>query len=132
VVNYFSDALIENKLVGKDSPNEFLRNWSRNDLDRLPGLKWMRTLWLASLAGGPYTYVPTVPGKCPFGLENAHAKFKITPSEFDAVAAELGYALDHFGVKSPEKDEVLGSFAMHKPEVTHSVTNSKIACPHKK
>jgi hemoglobin len=43
VVNDFSDALIVNPIVGIDSPNPFLRDWSRNKLDRLPGLKFMRT-----------------------------------------------------------------------------------------
>jgi hemoglobin len=129
VVNQFSDALIMNPLVGQGSPNEHLDDWSTNHLDRLPGLKWMRTLWLADLAGGPYKFVPTKPGKCPFGLENAHAEFQITPEEFDEVARELGLALDCFGVPAKEKGEVLAVFAQHKPEVTHAVTGGEITCP---
>src|SRR5690348_15915036 len=75
VVEHFSDALIKNKVVGINSDNPELRDWSRNKQDRLPGLKFMRTLWLCDVAGGPYTFIPTVPGKCPLSLENAHKKF---------------------------------------------------------
>ena len=68
VVNYFSDSLIDNPTVGRGSKNPALRDWHTNKLDRLPGLKFMRTLWLCSLAGGPFKYSPTAPGKCPFSL----------------------------------------------------------------
>ena len=118
VVDHFSDAVIANPLVGKDSPNPALRDWSRNQLDRLPGLKWMRTLWVCAAAGGPQTYVATRPGAEPMGLENAHMRLHITPDEFDAVAGELANSLDHFGVPEREKNEVLGAFAAHKNEVT--------------
>lgn len=117
VVDHFSEALIDNPIVGQDSPNPFLRDWSRNKLDRLPGLKWMRTLWLASISGGPYQFIPTKPGKCPFSLENAHQQFQISPEEFDAVAEELGFSLDEFQVPEKEKNEVLAVFLDHKPEV---------------
>jgi hemoglobin len=117
VVDHFSDALLRNPMVGVDSPNEYLRDWSRNKLSRLPGLKWMRTLWLASLSGGPYKYVATKPGKCPFSLENAHSSFRISPEEFDAVAMELSNSLDYFQVPAQEKSEVLAAFAAHKSEV---------------
>jgi hemoglobin len=118
VVNDFSDALIVNPVVGRDSPNPFLRDWNRNELGRLPGLKFMRTLWVASLAGGPYKFAGTKPEKCPFSLENAHARFQISPAEFDAVAGELGASLDKFKVGEREKHEVLAAFGAHKPDVT--------------
>lgn len=117
VVNNFSDALIDNPIVGRDSQNSYLRDWHRNKLDRLPGLKFMRTLWLCAVAGGPFKFTPTVPGKCPFSLENAHKKFRISPEEFDAVAEELSKSLDHFAVPPKEKNEVLAAFAAHKPEI---------------
>jgi hemoglobin len=117
VVNHFSDALIENPIVGKNSQNPALRDWHTNQLARLPGLKFMRTLWVCAVSGGPFKYSPTVPGKCPFSLENAHAKFKISSEEFDAVAVELSKSLDHFNVPAKEKSEVLAAFAAHKPEI---------------
>ena len=119
VVDHFSDALIANPKVGKDSPNPQLREWSRNQVGtRLPGLKWMRTLWVAEVTGGPYDYQATVPGKTELGLEAAHRKLKISSAEFDEVAAELGRTLDHFKVPAKEKGEVLAAFAAHKAEVT--------------
>jgi hemoglobin len=118
VVNHFSNALINDPLVGRDSPNPQLREWSRTKIEsRLPGLKFMRTLWLASLAGGPYQFVPTKPGACPFSLENAHRDLQITPAEFDAVAEQLSLSLDYFSVPAREKSEVLAAFAAHKSEV---------------
>ena len=53
-----------------------------------------------------------------FGLEAAHRELKISPDEFDEVAAELGRTLDAVGVPAKEKGEVLGAFAAHKDEVT--------------
>lgn len=124
VVDHFSDALINNPVVGRQSKNPALAEWHTNQLGRLPGLKFMRTLWLCSVAGGPYVYSPTVPGKCPFSLENAHAKFKISPEEFDAVGAEVSKSLDHFNVPAKEKNEVLAAFVAHKSEVNFGFTGS--------
>jgi hemoglobin len=118
VVDHFSDAIVKNPLVGQGSKNPELNDWHTNHLDRLPGLKWMRTLWVCNVAGGPFTFEATKPGSTPLGLEEAHRQFEITPDEFDEVAAELARSLDHFGVPAREKDEVLGAFAAHKGEVT--------------
>jgi hemoglobin len=43
---------------------------------------------------------------------------RISPAEFDEVAAELGRTLEYFKVPKPEKAEVLAAFAAHKDEVT--------------
>ena len=118
VVDHFSDALIKNPIVGKNSKNPALRNWHRNNLGRLPGLKFMRTLWVCEVSGGPYTFSPTKPGKTHLGLEEAHRDLKISPAEFDEVAAELGRSLDQAKVPAREKGEVLAAFAAHKNEVT--------------
>lgn len=117
VVNHFSDKILENPKVGKESPNPALRDWSNNQLDRLPGLKFMRTLWVCAAAGGPQKFVATKPGSNPMGLENSHREFHISPEEFDEVAAELTHSLDYFGVPEREKGEVLAAFAAHKSEV---------------
>jgi hemoglobin len=118
VVDHFSDALIKNPIVGQQSDNPALQEWHTDQLDRLPGLKWMRTLWVAQVSGGPYTYQGTEPGSTALGLENAHREFAITPGQFDEVAAELGRTLDHFQIPEQEKGEVLAAFAAHKGEVT--------------
>jgi hemoglobin len=117
VVDHFSDALIRNPIVGAQSKNPFLREWSTTKLDRLPGLKFQRTLWVCQVAGGPFTFSATKKGKCPLSLENAHKDLQISPEEFDEVARELGRSLDHFGVPAKEKEEVLTAFAGHKGEV---------------
>jgi hemoglobin len=118
VIDHFSDEIVKNPLVGQQSPNPALREWHTKQLGRLPGLKFMRTLWVCNVAGGPFQYVGTKPGSTPIGLEEAHREFQITPAEFDEVAAELGRTLDFFKVPAQEKGEVLAAFAAHKPEVT--------------
>lgn len=118
VVNYFSDEIIKDSVAGAQSRNPALREWHTKQLDRLPGLKFMRTLWVAAVSGGPYQYSPTRPGSTNLGLEEAHKNLRITPAEFDAVAAVLSRSLDHFAVPQREKSEVLAAFAAHKNEVT--------------
>jgi hemoglobin len=76
-------------------------DWHTKNLGRLPGLKFMRTLWVCNVAGGPQEYMATKPGKTTAGLEEAHRDLHISPAEFDEVA-----------------DEVLAAFAAHKKEVT--------------
>jgi hemoglobin len=111
VVNRFSDKVVENPKVGKGSANPQLNDWSTNHLDRLPGLKYMRTLWVGAVSGGPFEYT----GK---NLGDAHAKLRIKPEEFDEVAAELRRALEYYGVPEREKEETMSAFIAHKDEVT--------------
>ena len=118
VVDHFSDAIIDNPKVGKGSDNPQLRAWSNDQPERLPGLKFMRTLWVCNVAGGPFEFVATRPGATVLGLEEAHRQLRISPEEFDEVAAELARSLDHFKVPAAEKEQVLGAFAAHKDEVT--------------
>jgi hemoglobin len=117
VIDHFSDAVVRNQITGQGSPDPELDEWSRDQLARLPGLKFMRTLWVCELAGGPQVYGATKPGKTHFGLEEAHRALEISPDIFDEVAAELGRSLDHFKVPETEKGEVLAAFAGHKGEV---------------
>jgi len=123
VVDRFSDALVQNPVVGRESDNPELREWHTNNLGRLPGLKFMRTLWVCDVAGGPQHYAATQPGSTPLGLEEAHRELKISPAEFDEVAAELARTLDSFNVPEREKEEVLGAFAAHKGEVTEGYSH---------
>jgi hemoglobin len=118
VVEHFSDAVVKNPIVGQNSENPQLREWHTKNLERLPGLKFMRTLWVCEVSGGPFQFTATRPGSTPLGLEEAHRDLKISPAEFDEVAAELGRTLDFFKIPEAEKKEVLGAFAAHKDEVT--------------
>ncbi len=118
VIDHFSDAVVKNQIAGQGSENPALEEWHTQKLARLPGLKFMRTLWVCDISGGPLKFTATKPGATLLGLEEAHRELHITPDEFDAVAAELGRSLDFFKVPQREKDEVLAAFAAHKGEVT--------------
>lgn len=105
VVDRFSDEIITNPAL---NVNPALKEW--NATNRLPGLKFMRTLWACQATGGPFDYT----GK---GLDEAHEDLHLTSSEFDEVGAEIAKALDHFGVPQREKDEFLAAIVAHKDEV---------------
>ena len=92
VVDRFSDRIIEDRVAGQGSDNPALREWHTNQLARLPGLKFMGTLWVCTVAGGPFDYLGTRPGRDRLSLE--------------------------FHVPTAEKDQVLAAFAAHKGEVT--------------
>ena len=118
VVDHFSDAVVKNPVVGQKSKNPRLREWHTKNLTRLPGLKFQRTLWVCNVSGGPFQFTATKPGTTPLGLEEAHRDLRISPAEFDEVAAELARSLDFAKVPKREKGEVLAAFAAHKDEVT--------------
>jgi hemoglobin len=118
VIDRFSDAIIHDRVAGDGSANPALREWHTDELARLPGLKFMRTLWLCNVAGGPQGYAGTKPGRDRLSLEEAHRNLHIASEEFDAVAGILAKTLDQFQVPAAEKDEVLAAFAAHKGEVT--------------
>ena len=99
VIDHFSDAVVRNAVAGQGSDNPALRAWHTEQLSRLPGLKFMRTLWVCNVSGGPFEYVGTKPGHDALSLEEAHRALGISPDEFDAVAAELARSLDAFGCR---------------------------------
>lgn len=63
VVDHFSDSVVKNPIVGQKSKNPRLREWHTKNLKRLPGLKFMRTLWVCNVSGGPFKF--TAPGGAP-------------------------------------------------------------------
>lgn len=130
VINRFSDEVVKNQKAGQNSQNPALKEWHTKKLDRLPGLKWMRTLWVCAAAGGPFNYVGTKPGETPMGLEKAHFDLHISPEEFDAVADVLAKALDYYHVPEREKGEVLAAFSAHKNEVTTGYFATKKPATH--
>ncbi len=110
VVDRFSDQLLKNPKIVNANPQ--LKEWHTEKYKtRLPGLKFLRTLWVSSAAGGPFTYT----GK---SMHDAHLDLHISPEVFDEVARELSLTLDYFKVPEQEKGEVLGAFAAFKPDVT--------------
>jgi hemoglobin len=110
VINDFSDRLVRNQTIIDANPE--LHQWHTETYKtRLPGLKWGRTWWVATVSGGPYLYT----GK---PMRDAHFDLKISPEIFDVVSGELAAAMDDFNVPEREKGEVLGAFGAEKGEVT--------------
>jgi hemoglobin len=110
VIDHFSDQLLKNPKVLEANPE--LHEWHTVAFaGRLAGLKFLRTLWVAALAGGPFQYTARE-------LRDAHWDLKISPEVFDEVDAELGRTLDHFNVPLREKGEILAAFGGWKGEVT--------------
>jgi hemoglobin len=107
VVDRFSDEVVKNP---KLNVNPALREW--NESGQLPGLKFMRTLWLCQAAGGPFQYTGEELGE-------AHKDLHITSDEFDEVGAEIARALDHLNVPEREKQEVLAAIVARKDEVVN-------------
>jgi hemoglobin len=117
-VDHFSDAVVKNPIVGPKSKSPQLQERHSKNLERLPRLKFIRTLWVCNVSGGPLQFMATKSGTTPLGLEEAHRDHRISPAEFDEVTAELGRTLDFVKVPKSEKAEVLTAFAAHKGEVT--------------
>ena len=103
VVDRFSDEIVKNP---KLNVNPQLKEW--NTTGQLPGLKFMRTLWICQATGGPFKYS----GK---DMHEAHEDLHITSDEFDEVGVEIAAALDHVGVPEREKAEVLAAIVARKP-----------------
>ena len=110
VVDRFSDQLLKNPKIVNANPQ--LKEWHMEKYkERLPGLKFNRTLWVCAVSGGPYQYTAK-------SLHDAHFELHIPPEVFDEVSAELGRALDYFKVPKREKEEALAAFDAQKSDVT--------------
>ena len=108
VVNLFSDEIIKNP---KLNVNPALKAWNEDEAaGRLQGLKFMRTLWIAALTGGPFTYTG-------LPLHDAHTRFSLTSDEFDEVGAEIVRALEFYGVPETEKNLLVDAYMLSKPDV---------------
>ena len=108
VVNRFSDEIITNPKLNQ---NPALKAWNETEAEfRLPGLKFGRTQWVASLAGGPYEYTG-------LPLEEAHKDLHLTAEEFAEVGAEIVRALDFYKVPEREKQELVAAYMTAMPEV---------------
>jgi hemoglobin len=108
VVNRFSDAIIANPKLNQ---NPALKAWNETQAEaRLPGLKFGRTLWIASVAGGPFEYTG-------LPLNEAHADLNLTAEEFAEVGAEIVRALDFYGVPEREKQELVDAYQASMADV---------------
>ena len=110
VVDQFSEQILKNPRIVNANPQ--LKEWHTEKYrERMPGLKFNRTLWVCAVSGGPYEYTAK-------SLDEAHSDLHISPEVFDEVSAVLASALDHFNVPAREKEEVLAAFNAQKPDVT--------------
>jgi hemoglobin len=108
VVDRFSDEIIKNPKLNE---NPALKAWNENEAPaRLPGLKVMRTIWVANKAGGPFEYT----GK---PLEEAHQELALTEDDFKEVGAEIVRALEFFEVPQREIDELVTAYMTSMDEV---------------
>ncbi len=111
VVDRFSDAIITNP---KLNVNPALKAWNETEAaTRLPGLKVMRTIWIASMAGGPFKYTG-------LPLEEAHQEFNLTAEEFAEVGAEIVRALEFFQVPEREIQELVATYMQSMSDVVSS------------
>ena len=69
--------------------------------------------FMAEAAGGPAYYT----GR---DMKTSHVGMQIDESDWEAFMRHAAATLDHFGVPSPEKDEVLAFFASLKTEIVES------------
>ena len=108
VVNNFSDAILVNPVL---NANPALAAWNQNEADtRLPGLKFLRTMWIASMVGGPIKYTGQP-------LEQAHDRFNMTPTEFAEVGSEIVKALQAAGVAQADIDQAVCIYQTSMDEV---------------
>lgn len=80
---------------------------------RLPGLKFLRTMWIASMVGGPIRFTGQP-------LEQAHDRLSLTPAEFAAVGAEIVEALQFFNVAQADIDKLTCLYQTSMDEVVSS------------
>ena len=70
VVDHFSDAIVQNPILGQRLENPERRAWHTKQL--LSRLEVHATLWACNVAGGTFSFAATKPGSTPLGLEEAH------------------------------------------------------------
>jgi hemoglobin len=103
LVERFSAKLIHDPVVGVTTSNQRLAAWYRvHGSTKMPGLQFMRTLWLADKMGGPFKFIPTNRGQCPFALSATHASLQMSPAEWKHAAIVLGETAQQMGLGNPE------------------------------
>lgn len=111
VVDNFSDAILVNPVLNQ---NPALAAWNQTQAPtRLPGLKFLRTMWMAAMVGGPIKYTGQP-------LEQAHARFNMTAAEFAEVGSEIVKALQAAGVAQADIDQAVCLYQTSMDEVVSS------------
>jgi hemoglobin len=77
---------------------------------RKPGLKVQLTTMMCQVTGGPCKYAGQ-------GMKEAHAHFRITEGEWNAMVADFKATLDKFQVPASEQQELMTIVGSTKPDI---------------
>lgn len=120
VVNRFSDAILVNSVLNQ---NPALAAWNQNEAPtRLAGLKFLRTMWIAAMVGGPIKYTGQP-------LEEAHDRFNMTQAEFAEVGAEIVRALQFYNVPQSDIDQLVCIYQTSMDDVVSSSLPTPVTPP---
>jgi len=105
VVDDFIERLLVNDQINANPAVKASR-------DRVPkaGLKFMVTLMVSEVTGGPERYT----GR---NMKDAHAHLNISASEWDVMVAEFKKSLAKFNVPQKEQDELLSIVSTTKADI---------------
>lgn len=84
--------------------------YKARSIARKPGLKVQVTTLVCQVTGGPCKYAG-------LGMKEAHAGFRITDKEWDAMVADFKVTLDKFKVPAAEQQELINIVATTKPDI---------------
>lgn len=102
VVSDFADRLVADPKLS--------RSFGGFSADRLRQFKEFNTQLICQATGGPCRYL----GR---DMTTTHKGSRVTAEEFDIVAGHLVESLDKFGVKDPEKTELLTIVGSLRPQI---------------
>jgi hemoglobin len=102
VVNDFADRLVADPRLS--------RSFGGFSNDRLSQFKTFNIQLVCQVTGGPCTYH----GR---DMRTTHGGSHVTDAEFDIVAGHLVETLDKFGVKDPERTELLTIIGSLRPQI---------------
>jgi hemoglobin len=112
VVDLFSNAILTNAVLNQ---NPALAEWNEKEAPTdLPGLKVMRTIWIADMAGCDQVKYFGLP------LEQAHDRFDLTAAQFAEVGSEIVKALQAVGVAQADIDELVRIYQSSMGDVVES------------
>lgn len=120
VVDRFSDAIIVNPVLNQ---NPALVAWNQDEAPtRLPGLKFLRTMWIAAMVGGPIKFEGQP-------LKQAHDRLDLTQAEFAEVGSEIVKAIQHFNVAHADIDQLVCIYQTSMDDVVSSTAAPKEVSP---
>jgi hemoglobin len=108
---YDAIAAATDELLARLQADPQLRDyWKGASTDNRRKARQLIVDFMAEAAGGPAYYT----GR---DMKTSHAGMRINASDWEAFMRHGAATLDHFGVSSREKDDVLAFFAGLKPEI---------------